>query len=954
MGRHEERKRVERFAGPSRPRSAVLLISGEPGIGKTRLLAEAITIADADGLVLDGRASENEHDVPFALFTDALDDYVATLNPRRLDSLGEEAIAALGTVVPSVEGGAPANPASAEERFRTHRAAAGLLRVLAERQPLTLALDDVHWADEGSLELITHLVERPPTPRMAIAMTSRSGQLPRRLDAALARAQAAGRAEVIDLGPLDDDEARELLRGRVEADEVEAAVRLAAGNPLFLDALARAGGDLRRVAGDPGAPPGGRAVPKLIDRLVAAELARLSEEARTLARSAAVAGQRFSIDAAEAIGELGDERAVELVDELVEIGLIERAGVPRHFRFRHPIVHRAVYEQAPEGWRIRAHSRAADWLAEQGATASVRAYHVAIAAKPGDEEAFAVLSQAGAEAGATAPHAAAHHYAGALQLLPEGDPRRLAVLPPLAQALAATGEFQAAREAANEALSLVPPELGPLRAQIVAASSTLDHLVGEHDAAQTRLLQALERLPETATSEAIELQLALAADCFFRGDFDGLHSWAERAWQRDPGTDAGTRAATLALRACGEYMTDRVDPARAHMHELGRLIAELEDAQLAEHLNLMTWAALCDVFLEEFERALALAARIQRIAAETGRAGVPTMMRIVAAHAHSWQGNLGTAGELVADAIASSELTRNRQFLAWALWTCCWLETLRGDLRAAREAGERAAETAAGLDDPVSATGHCYLAAVRLELGDDPVACRDQLIEGAGGRELPLVERAFRPHWQELLARAELAAGDIDAAAEWAAAAKRDAEAFGIAGRRCEAARAQAAVALARENPAQAAELALAAAEHAREAGLPIEEGRARALAGAALRKAGETEAAIRELERAHGELTRLGATRYADEAARSLRELGRRVPRRSARGRATSAGPAELSAREREVAGLVAEGMTNKQIAAALYLSEKTIETHLSRIFDKLGVNSRSQLAGLVARELE
>ena len=169
---------------------------------------------------------------------------------------------------------------------------------------------------------------------------------------------------------------------------------------------------------------------------------------------------------------------------------------------------------------------------------------------------------------------------------------------------------------------------------------------------------------------------------------------------------------------------------------------------------------------------------------------------------------------------------------------------------------------------------------------------------------------------------------------------------LGIAGREVEARRARAAVELAAGRPEQAAEQALAAMRVAAAAGLPLEAARTQTLAGSALAAAGDRAGALDRLGAAERALTTLGAARMADEAARELRRLGRRVPRGGRRG------AAGLSDRELELALLVADGHTNRQIAARLYLSEKTVERHLSNVFRKLGVTSRAAVAGRVGAE--
>lgn len=169
---------------------------------------------------------------------------------------------------------------------------------------------------------------------------------------------------------------------------------------------------------------------------------------------------------------------------------------------------------------------------------------------------------------------------------------------------------------------------------------------------------------------------------------------------------------------------------------------------------------------------------------------------------------------------------------------------------------------------------------------------------------------------------------------------------------------ARAAVMLARGDPPAAIDTAREALPLAESAGNPLLGARAGALIGTALGRVGSTDEAVSELERAERTLYGAGALREADAAAHELRRLGRRVRRRirDARGgtpgAAGAAGLAALSAREREVATLVASGMRNRDVAAALFVSEKTVESHLARIYGKLGVRSRVALATIIAGE--
>jgi DNA-binding NarL/FixJ family response regulator len=160
-----------------------------------------------------------------------------------------------------------------------------------------------------------------------------------------------------------------------------------------------------------------------------------------------------------------------------------------------------------------------------------------------------------------------------------------------------------------------------------------------------------------------------------------------------------------------------------------------------------------------------------------------------------------------------------------------------------------------------------------------------------------------------------------------------------------------AAVAIQAGDPARAAELALASAAAADEAGAPIEAALSRTLAGRALAQEGQRERAVVELQRAAAELDSCGALRYRDQAERELGKLGHRVHRRTRPGKTDGSGLETLTARELQVAQLVADSKTNPEIASELFLSQKTVETHIRNIFRKLDVASRVELARAVER---
>ena len=421
--------RTEELAAITRVLSAlpgggcrVLAISGEPGIGKTRLLSELRALAAAGGnIVLAGRGTELESEAPFAPLVEALDDYVGSLEPRRLQTLSER-LPHLADVLPTFGALGEAQLGPATERYRHHRAIQALLEQLAGTRPLVLVLDDVHWSDAASLEAIAHLLRRPPDAPVLIVLSYRTGQEAPILSAALNAAARDGIAERLALQTLTEGQTDALLEG-TPADERRRIFRESGGNPFYIDQLRRAGMAPEPPAASPGS--GGDPVVRIPPAVLAAieeELRRVPAQARRLLEGAAVAGEPFSPELAAAAAGISADTALELTDELFALGLITTEPVPRLFRFRHPIVRRAVYDSMAPGRRLATHRRAAETLGEWGAPATARAHHIAMSARPGDEAAISALIEAAQHVAATAPASTAQMLEVAVSLLPATSP----------------------------------------------------------------------------------------------------------------------------------------------------------------------------------------------------------------------------------------------------------------------------------------------------------------------------------------------------------------------------------------------------------------------------------------------------------------------------------------------------------------------------------------------------
>jgi DNA-binding NarL/FixJ family response regulator len=929
---------------------------GEPGIGKSRLLAELGHRAEERGhLVLSGRASELERDLPFWVFVDALDDYVAGLGPRSLHGLEDDERAVLARVLPALAGEADEpGVALQDERYRTHRALCSLLERLAATEPLVLVLDDLHWADAASADLVGALLRRPPAAAVLLALAVRPRQLPERLSAALEGADRAGTLTRMDLDALAPGEAEELLGGDVAGPAAAALYAETGGNPFYLEQLARSvdGAGAAR-APVPAVSVAGVQVPHAVVAALTEELGLLSPGGRRVLEGASVAGDPFEPELAAAAAELPEPTAVDALDELLALDLVRPTDVPRRFRFRHPLVRRAVYEATSGGWRLGAHERTAAALAARGASAATRAHHVERSARHGDAGAVAVLREAGATAAQLAPASAARWYAGALRLLPETTPaaERVELLLAHAGALAAAGRFADGHAAMREALALVPADSVDLRVRLTGGCAAIEHLLGHHDEANTRLTRALRDLPDQTSPGAVALMVELTLDGFYGARYGAMVEWSATAL--DTARALGDRpllAAAMSIRTLACAFTGAAAEGLRHRDEAAALVEDLTDAELALRLDAAANLAGAELYLDRFEDARAHAERAIAVGRATAQTELFPVMVVTLGSVLCLQGHLAESGELLDAAVEGARLTGNAQLLAWNLLNRALVADVAGDLGVALTAGEESFALAGGLEESlVSAWTGANFAAPLLASGDAARAA-DVLVGSCGGPELPLIPGGWRAFALELLTRCHLALGDRVAAERAAAEAAACSGAVGLPLASSLADRAAAAVALAAGDDVRAAETALAAAATADAAGMPVEAARARLLAGRALARADERDRAITELVRAAETFDRVEATRLRDEAERELRATGHRLHRRS---RAIPAGSAlgTLTAREQEIARLVVDRRTNAEIAAELFLSPKTIETHLRNTFLKLGVSSRVELARAVER---
>ena len=310
------------------------------------------------------------------------------------------------------------------------------------------------------------------------------------------------------------------------------------------------------------------------------------------------------------------------MDELLKLDLVRETEVPRRFRFRHPLVRRAVYQSTPGGWRLGAHERSAEALTARGASAVERAHHVERSARQGDAAAIATLREAGNAVAQRAPASAATWFGHAARLLPDAAPAdaRVELLLSRARALVATGQFADGHAALLESIALVPADAVALRVRLTTACAGVEHLLGQHQQAHARLASAMDNLRDPNSREAAVLMIELAMDGFSRMDYELMREWAERA--RSTARPLGDRpltAAAVAVLAFAAATSGATPEAETRRSEAAALVADLDDDELALRLDAAANLAGAELYLDLYEEAEAHAERAIAVDRATGQ-----------------------------------------------------------------------------------------------------------------------------------------------------------------------------------------------------------------------------------------------------------------------------------------------------------------------------------------------
>ncbi len=503
VGRLNETSRLhDRLAQAADGNGGLVMLVGEPGIGKTRTAEEFAEYARSEGAcVLVGRCYEGEWAAPFGPFAEALAAHARSAEPEVLRAdLGSGAppiarlVPALHDLIADIEEPAPLAPD--EERFRLLDAVAQFLIALSERTPVVLFLDDLHWADKDTIAMLRHVARFVRQHRILIVAAYRDVELDRQhpLSDALAQLRREAEYERLSLRGLDAGEVSELIRtvGEQEAPAalVEAIGRETDGNPFFVretllhlvdrGALYRKDGvwtsDATSIE-ELGIPEGVRQV-------IGRRLSRLSENANRLLAAASAFNGRFPFQTAAAVVSLDESNALDVIDEALDAQILLPAG-QEYYDFTHALIRHTLYGELNPSRQVRLHRAIADAMSERVAThtadlqvsqAGELAYHYhRSAALPGAERGVAYALQAADQAQATAAwDEAAQFLRMALDLLPEHDDGRPRLLARYSVALAWTMAFEEAVAAAIEAASEIAAAEGEQVAAHFLADATTE------------------------------------------------------------------------------------------------------------------------------------------------------------------------------------------------------------------------------------------------------------------------------------------------------------------------------------------------------------------------------------------------------------------------------------------------------------------------------------------------
>lgn len=594
---------------------SVVEVSGDRWMGKTTLIADFGRLAAGRGwMVASGYAVPALTGVPFGLFADALDDLLVRFGEELVGGVAghhvrrlAEIFPALGTVHGDPVVPAAREPADPTETYQIFRAVRGLLESLGSLRPLLLTMDDVHWADAASVELLGHLLRHPPDGRVVLAVAYRPQQVDCTLRSQLSEAVANGTVCRITPGPLIEEQALALLPGDLSRVHCEALLREAGGNPGLLRGLA----SVRAVPGPAGSAPPRLPLDVLADCL--RDFRGLSATGWLVARSAAVLDEPFEPNMVKKVAQISDAELWAGLDELIEEDLVGGEQSSRRLRFRNLLLRAAAYQSAGTGWLLGAHSRATELLTVRGDSTARLARHLDRSAVIGDAASARVLRDAAPRHLWDDPLTAASWASTAMELggHDRDSPLELRVL--LGAALALAGKLDDSLRALDD-LGAAAEASAASWVQAVRWRSWVHRLLGRHDEAGAELTAALSLtfLGEQSRALLILDRMAVALECR-----QGLPEADEAILNRIIiSATPAVGAAVLALLACHTARAGQLDRAADRATAAAELFDQLPDDEVVEHLDGLLWLACTETTIgatstavAHYERGLELAER---------------------------------------------------------------------------------------------------------------------------------------------------------------------------------------------------------------------------------------------------------------------------------------------------------------------------------------------------------
>ena len=481
-------------------RGAIAMLRGEPGIGKTRMLEEFADHARQRGaVVLRGACYDGEWQPPYGPFADAISDYSRSAPPAEFSRAVGKRSAILARIAPAVADSLgnlpePVTLDKEEERFRLFDAIAQFVIAIAEQAPVVLILDDLHWADRGTVAMLNHVAHFAATNAILLIGAYRDAEVDRThpLSAALAGFSRQRNSETIALKGLHGDELASLLEMIGDEDAPAELVKLlidaTEGNPLFLREvlmhLVEEGKILRDGQGwNSKLSVNELGIPEGVRQVIGRRMLRLSDDANKLLSVGSAFNGAFSFEVAMSAAELDEQAALAALDEALEAQLLRPGANAETFDFTHALIRHTLYSEMNPARRTRLHRRIAEEM--ERTWGEKAAHHAAEVAFQFWRGATASGTERGAEYAISAADNAEAAYAHddvaaflriALELLPAKDPRRLDLLRRLASALSWTLDGDGATRIALEAAALIAAAEGADRAADYCESAAREML----------------------------------------------------------------------------------------------------------------------------------------------------------------------------------------------------------------------------------------------------------------------------------------------------------------------------------------------------------------------------------------------------------------------------------------------------------------------------------------------